>query len=145
MLTSLPISLLSSSAPSLFVPPLMHPQAQFLCHVVLRFYKGAMPGSSCVPLFAASTGEPLLSARRICPTSSWDRAFVFTSTVTRCNLQSHPPGKVFHPASDIGASPGHAPSLDHSSSFQYGCILSMEICKDFVPSSWNFYDSFVCI
>lgn len=38
-----------------------------------------------------------------------------------------------------------APSVDRSNSFQRGCILSVELCKDFVPSSWNFYDSFVCI
>lgn len=59
--------------------------------------------------------------------------------------QACSPGKVFSPARYVTDDLRHAPSEDCSSSFQCGCILSVELCKDFVPSSRNFYDSFVCI
>lgn len=64
MLISLSVSFLPSSALSLLVPPLMHPHAPFLWHVTLAFYKGTMPGSSRVRLFAASTGEPPLASKK---------------------------------------------------------------------------------
>lgn len=103
----------------------------------LGFHKAQLLPGTCRDL--------LLSPRRICSISSWDTPSVSSGTSSRCHLVVPSFGKGLLSELMFGSHPRRAPSLDPSSSLQYGCILSLELWKDFVPSSRNFYDSFVCI